>query len=80
MFKSVLCFLSIGISYYKEGRVNEVKIIKSSDFKSLFNYPQTETPSRTMSDLTRESPIHSQRVPIEQCLVQPDNVRLPPPP
>jgi hypothetical protein len=41
MFKSVLCFLSIGISYYKEGRVNEVKIIKSSDFKSLYNYPQT---------------------------------------
>jgi hypothetical protein len=58
-----LCFLSIGIPYYKEGHMDEVKIIKSSDFKYLSNHPQTETPSRTMSGLTRESLKHSQRVP-----------------
>jgi hypothetical protein len=27
-FKVFLCFLSIGIRYYKEGHVDEVKIIK----------------------------------------------------
>jgi hypothetical protein len=72
-------FFSIGIPYYKEGRVDEVKIIKSSDFKSLSNHPQIETHSRTLSDLTRESLKHSQRVPTGQCLVQPDNLYPPPP-
>jgi hypothetical protein len=52
MFQSVFTFLSIGIPYYNEGCVDKVKIIKSSDFKSLFNHPQTETLSRTMSGLT----------------------------
>jgi hypothetical protein len=57
-FQSVFMFLSIGIPYYKEGRVDEVKIIKLSDFKSLSNHSQIETPSRTIFDLTQESPIH----------------------
>jgi hypothetical protein len=35
VFQSALCFLSIGIPYYKEGLVDEVKIIKSSDSKSF---------------------------------------------
>jgi hypothetical protein len=51
-FKVFLYFLSIEMPYYKEGRVDKVKIIKSSNFKYLSNHPQTETPSRTMSGLT----------------------------
>jgi hypothetical protein len=51
-FKVFLCFLSIGIPYYKEGRVDKVKIIKSSDSKSLSNHPQIETPSQTLSNPT----------------------------
>jgi hypothetical protein len=47
-----LCFLSIGIPYYKEGCVDEVKIIKSSDSKFFPKLSQTETPSRTLSDPT----------------------------
>jgi hypothetical protein len=76
-FKVFLYFFSIWIPYYKERHVDEVKIIKSSDFNSLANHPQTETPCRTMSSLTRESTIHSQRVLAGQCLVQSDNVQLP---
>jgi hypothetical protein len=48
-FKVFLCFLSIGISYYKEGCVDNVKIIKLSDSKSFPNLSQTETPNRTLS-------------------------------
>jgi hypothetical protein len=39
--------LSIGISYYKEGHVDKVKIIKLSDSKSFPKLSQTETPNRT---------------------------------
>jgi hypothetical protein len=51
-----LCFLSIGIPYYKEGHVNEVKIIKSTDFKSFPKLSQTETPSRTLSSPAGQCP------------------------
>jgi hypothetical protein len=70
-FKVFLCFLSIGIPYYKEGRVDEVKIIKSSDFKSLSNHPQIETPNRALSGLARESLKHTHRVPAGQCPAPP---------
>jgi hypothetical protein len=59
-FKVFLYFLSIAILYYKEGHVDEVKIIKSSDSKSLSNHPQTETPGRILSS------------PAEQCLDLPE--------
>jgi hypothetical protein len=52
-FKVFLYFLSIGIPYYKEGHVDEVKITKSSDSKSFPKLSQTETPSQTLS-----GPIH----------------------
>jgi hypothetical protein len=52
VFQSYYIYIfSIGIPYYKEGCVDEVKIIKSSDSKSFPKLSQTETPSRTMSDL-----------------------------
>jgi hypothetical protein len=44
-FEVFLCFLSIGIPYYKEGHMDAVKIIKSSDFKTLSNHPKTELPT-----------------------------------
>jgi hypothetical protein len=35
MFQSVFMFFSIGIPYYKEGRVDEVKIIISNLFSTI---------------------------------------------
>jgi hypothetical protein len=40
-FKVFLCFLSIEIPHYKEGCVDEVKIIKASDSKSFPKLSQT---------------------------------------
>jgi hypothetical protein len=51
-FKVFLCFLSIGIPYYKEGRVDEVKIIKSSNSKSFPKLSQIETSCQTLSGPT----------------------------
>jgi hypothetical protein len=82
-FKVFLYFLSIEIPYYKEQRVDKIKIIKSSDFKSLSNHPQIETFSQTLSDLdqtmsgpTRESPIHSQSPSRTISSSPPDFVRI----
>jgi hypothetical protein len=66
-FKVFLCFLSIGIPYYKEGRVDEVKIIKSSDSKSFSKLSQTETPCRMLSGATRDSLHPSQKVLAGHC-------------
>jgi hypothetical protein len=44
-FKVFLCFLSIGIPYYKEGHVDEVKIINSSDSKYFQSYPKQKLPA-----------------------------------
>jgi hypothetical protein len=74
--------LSIGIPHYKEGCVDEVKIIKSSDSKSFPKLTQTETPSRALSSPVGHCPalpeivyIHHKKVPIGHCPAPPDIVR-----
>jgi hypothetical protein len=74
-FKVFLCCLSIEIPYYKEGHVDEVKIIKSSDFKSLSNHPQTETPSRTLFGSARQCPTLPKKAPSTHRESQPDNIQ-----
>jgi hypothetical protein len=61
--------------------MDEVKIIESSNSKSLLSYPQTETSSRTWSGPTRVTPkfkYTSQKPLTGQCPVQPHIVRHPP--
>jgi hypothetical protein len=66
-FKVFLCFLSIEIPYYKEQRVDKIKIIKSSDFKSLSNHPQIETFSQVRQCLALpEKAPSTHRVPVGQ--------------
>jgi hypothetical protein len=62
-FKVFLCFLSIGIPYYKEGHVNEVKIIKSSDSKSFPKLSQTELLARHCLALPEIASIHHRKPP-----------------
>jgi hypothetical protein len=52
VFQSVFMIFSTRIPYYKEGHVDEVKIIKSSDSKSFSKLSQTKTPSQTLSGPT----------------------------
>jgi hypothetical protein len=66
-FKVFLCFLSIGIPYYKERCVDEEKIINSSDSKSFPKLSQTETPSRILFGPTRDSLHPPQKVPAGHC-------------
>jgi hypothetical protein len=74
-FKVFLCSLSIGIPYYKEGHVDEVKIINSSDFKSLSNHPQTETPRRTLFGPAGQCSVLLEKAPSTHRESQLDNVQ-----
>jgi hypothetical protein len=74
-FKVFLCFLSIGIPYYKERCVDEEKIINSSDSKSFPKLSQTETPSRTLSDLAGYCSALPEIASIHHRKSQPDIVR-----
>jgi hypothetical protein len=61
--------------------MDEVKIIESSNSKSLPSHPQTETSNQTLPDPTRATPkfkYTSQKPLIRKCPVQQDTVWLPP--
>jgi hypothetical protein len=70
-----LYFLGIRIPYYKDGRVDEVKIIKSSDSKSFPKLSQTETPSWILCGPTRDNLHPPQKVLAGHCPAWPNIVR-----